>query len=285
MLEARIIINVSDADHSHHNGLSGYYLVPGRKPGEEFGLLVIYSPHEIQDVGGQRQVEHWPSATSIAIDVVGKNTDAASHTKGSPAGYEKWGVLLCEASPDIPRALLLALEEEKTFLNDNPPSHKWIRDRKTKMMMIVNTDNDGFNQQKQEMSDKINELRADFDLYCRKLVTKAEVSRAKLSLQKEDQRLVAEGDTLWAGNQLSKQNISELHKNACKRMGQEREWCYIPKQQVDCPGCGAKIGENILSCPSCHGWLDEGIEELRAMNPKKRKQKMYPEMLEAAASS
>jgi hypothetical protein len=283
MLDARFIINVSDQEYIHSNGAAGTFIVPAKKPGEEFGILPIYNVREIQDVGNQIKTTHWPSATSIALDVMGKNSDAAAHTAGQPAGAEKWGLLLCEANPDIPKDLLAALEEERLFLQEFPPEIKQRRNRNTKMMMILSIDTPENADKKEKMASKITKLRKRFEDDCRKLVTKAEVTRAMRNLQVEDQRLVSEGDTMHAGNEQSKRNISELHKKACARLGQERPWCYIPKQLVDCPGCGAKISENILSCPQCHGWLDEGIEELRAMPPKQRKVAMYPDVVETAS--
>ena len=277
MLDARIVINVSDTPHAHHNGLSGNYIVPAKGDKQEFGMLLVYSAHEVQDVGNQAKTEHWPSSTSVAQDILGMNSDAMAHSQGSSSGAEKWGILLCEAAPDIPKELQQAIAEEVIFLNENPPEIKQRRDRKTRMMLATTVDPPEIAEKKQALSDKVAELREEFKAACRKLVTRAEVNKAKHNLQTEDQRLVSEGDLLYAGNEAAKRNINELHKGASRRLGQERPWCYLVKQLVDCPGCGAKIGENILTCPSCAGWLDEGVEELRAMKPKDRALKMYPE--------
>jgi hypothetical protein len=277
MLDARIVINVSDTDYGHHNGLSGNYIVPAKKASEEFGLLVVYSAHEIQDVGNQAKTQHWPSSTSVALDIIGKHSDATAHTLGAMPGSEKWGLLLCEAAPDIPKELTAAIEEEIIYLNENPPEIKQRRDRKTKMMLATTVDPPEVAEKKEQLAAKVEEERKKFKDYCRKLVTKAEVATAKRNLQIEDQRLVSEGDQYWAGNEQAKRNISELHKGACRRLGQARPWCYIPEQLVDCPGCGAKIRTDVLTCPQCSGWLDEGVEELRKMKPKDRAVKMYPE--------
>jgi hypothetical protein len=284
MLDARIIINVSDQPHAHHNGISGNFIVPGRQPGEEFGILVIHSARELQDVGNNIKTEHWPSSTSVAEDVLEMHSDAAAHSPGSPKGAMKWGLLLCQANPDIPKELVQALDAERMFLNDNRPEIKQRRDPKSRMMLSLNIHEPGVAEKKQELANAVLREREKFTAYCRKLVTKAEIAEAKKNLQFEDQRLVAEGDKMWAGNAAAKLNIGEPHNRACIRLGQERPWCYVAKQLVDCPGCGAKISENILSCPACHGWLDEGIEELRAMTAKKRKAKMYPEMMEPASA-
>lgn len=277
MSQARIIINVSDDVHAHANGLSGTWIVPGKKANEEFSLLLVYPTPEIQDIGDQRRVVHWLKATPLAMDVVGLRSDAAAHSPGSSGTKEKWGLLLCEAEPDVPRELLKAVEEEIEYLNNNPPDVKMRKDKQSGAVVAINDEQPGVAERKQELSERVQALRREFEKECRKLVTKAEVVKAKRALSLEDQRLVAEGDAIWAGPEAGRVNINETHKRACRRLGQERPWCYVPQQLVDCPGCGAKIKEDILSCPHCAGWLDEGIEKLRAMPPKERRVKMYPE--------
>lgn len=277
MLDARIVINVRDTPHLHANGLAGNYIVPEKKADEEFAILVVYNAHEIQDVGNQAKTEHWPSSLSVALDILGKNSDATAHTQGAVGGAEKWGLLLCEAAPDIPKELMTAIDEERAFLNDNPPEIKQKRDRKSKMMLATTVDPPEIADQKNKLALRVEKLRNKFTEDCRKLVTKAEVAKAKLNMKVEDQRLVAEGDKLQGGNEMSKRNLGELHMGACRRLGQTRAWCYTPEQLVACPGCGAQIREDILTCPQCTGWLDEGINELRALKPKDRAMKMYPE--------
>jgi hypothetical protein len=283
MNDARIIINVSDNDYAHHNGASGNWIVPAKKANEEFGMLLVYNARELQDVGNNIKTVHWPSSTSVALDIMGRNSDASAHTLGTVAGVEKWGIYLCEANPDIPRELLLAIDEEIVYLNKHRAKHRQERDDETKMMLQVNLDPPEVKEMKAKLSAAVSSLREKFFRESRRLVQKHEIAKAKECLQTEDQRLVSEGDLLWAGNEAAKRNLNELHKAACRRLGQERPWCYIPKQLVDCPGCGAKIREDILTCPQCAGWLDEGIEELRAMKPKDRAIKMYPERYAEAA--
>ena len=278
MSTARIVINVSNQEHSHANGLSGNYTVPSRKDGEEFGMLVVYDRTEIQDFGENRRAQNseWAKASAVARDIIGRS-DAASHSYGSPATKEKWGLLLCEAEPDLPRELEKALEEERAYLGKHLPNAKYVRDAETGMTVWQNADPENITREKERLSFRVRDLREDFESDCRKMVKKEEISRAKRNLQLEDQRLVAEGDRMWAGSEGDKRNINELHKAACIRLGQERPWCYVPLQLVDCPGCGAKIKENVLSCSHCAGWLDEGIEKLRKMPPKERSMKMYPD--------
>lgn len=277
MSQAKIIINVSTDQQSHANGLSGSLTVLGKKANEEFGILVVYPSPEIQDIGDQRKVVHWLKASPLAQDVVGLRSDAAAHTPGSPGTREKWGLLLCEAEPDVPKELLAAKEEELNFLNENLPDTKFRKDKATGALVAVNVEPVEVVEKKIELSATIQKLQREFEDACRKLVQKSEIKRALTNLGREDARLVAEGDTIWAGPELGRANVNELHKRACIRLGQDRPWCYVPQQQVDCPGCGAKIKENILTCPHCSGWLDEGIEQLRKMPPKERATTMYPE--------
>jgi hypothetical protein len=276
MSQARLVINVSDMEQVHSNGLSGTWIVPGKKPNEEFSVLVVYPTAEIQDIGDQRRIRHWLKATPLAMDIVGLRSDAASRGPGSPGTKEKWGLRLCEAEPDLPKELLNAQEAEIDFLNENPPDVKMRKDMKSGAICATNVEPESVQRKKQELSDLVQKFRQEFERDCRKLVTKAEVQKAKQALTLEDQRAVAEGDRMWA-RPAEQQNVDETHRNACRRLGQERPWCYVPQQLVDCPGCGAKIKENVLSCSHCAGWLDEGIEKLRAMPPKERAQKMYPE--------
>ena len=85
------------------------------------------------------------------------------------------------------------------------------------------------------------ELKQKFEKECRKLVQKSEIQKAKENLAREDARLVAEGDTIWAGPEAGRANINEIHKRACRRLGQERPWCYVPQSLWACPGCGTMI--------------------------------------------
>lgn len=277
MSQASIIINVSDQEHSHANGLSGIWTVPAKDKGEDFALLVVYPTPEIQDIGDLRKTVHWLKSAPLAMDIVGLRSDACAHTPGSPGNKEKWGLLLCEAQPDVSKDWLAAREEELNFLNDNPPDTKMRHDKKSGATVAINVESPEVTKTKLRLSYAVEHARLKFEGECRKLVTKAEITKAKQSLSREDARLVAEGDTMWAGNAASKENINEIHKRACVRTGQERPWCYVPQQLVDCPGCGAGIKENILSCPHCSGWLDEGIPALMKLTSKERAMKLYPD--------
>jgi hypothetical protein len=279
MSQAKIIINVNNVEQPHSNGLSGHHIVPACKPGQAFAMLVVYPTPEIQDIGDQRRVMHWLKAEPLARDIVGLRSDAAAHSHGSTGTKEKWGLLLCEAEPDVPKELIRALEEEVNFLNSNPPDVKMRKDTASGAVVAVNIEAPEVKAKKIELSARVEQLRHEFEEECRKLVQKTEIQKAKRALLVEDQRLVVEGDMMWAKGEgsLERRNINELHREACKRLGREKPWCYLPEQLVSCPGCGSMIKEDILTCPQCSGWLDEGIEGLRSMKPKERAQKMYPE--------
>jgi hypothetical protein len=263
-----LIVNVSNQEQIHSNGLSGQYIVPGKEK-DEFGMLVVYPRNDIQDQGDGRSKVQVIEALELANSVLGVGTHYGSK--------EKWGLILCEAQPDIPKELLTAVRAERDFLNDNPPDVKSRIDKKSGAVGLVTVEPADVSEQKRKMSEAVQRLRSAFEKECRRLVTKKEIAKGKANLLIEDQKLVSVGDKIWAGPEPGRVNISEIHQNACIRLGQERPWCYVPQQLVDCPGCGAKIKENVLSCQHCTGWLDEGIEELRAMPPKDRAMKMYPE--------
>lgn len=271
MAQARIIINVRDQEHFHSNGLSGMWLVPAKGPKEEFAMLVVYDRSEIQDLGENRRTQNteWAKASELAKSIMGFGSHMGS--------LEKWGMLLCVAEPDLPRELEKAIAEETIFLNKHIPQAIFQKDQESGAAVAVNVEPESVSKRKVELSDNVQKLRQEFEKECRKLVMKSEIAQAKQNLLMEDQRLIAQGDQIWAGPEPGRINVNELHKNACIRLGQQRPWCYIPQQLVDCPGCGAGIKENILSCPHCHGFLDEGIEELRRLKPKERAQFMYPE--------
>ncbi len=69
------------------------------------------------------------------------------------------------------------------------------------------------------------------------------------------QRLIAEGDTLWARGH-SFREISDMHRRAAIALGVEREWAYVPMRTTECPACGEKIKSGVAVCKHCHAILD-----------------------------
>lgn len=70
------------------------------------------------------------------------------------------------------------------------------------------------------------------------------------------QRLVADGDTMWARGH-SFREISDLHRRAAIALGIEREWAYVPMRMVDCPACGEKVKPGVAVCRHCSAILDK----------------------------
>ncbi len=69
------------------------------------------------------------------------------------------------------------------------------------------------------------------------------------------QRLVSDGDTMWARGH-SFREISDLHRRAAISLGIEREWAYVPTRMVDCPACGEKVKPGVAVCKHCRAILN-----------------------------
>jgi len=278
MSQASLVINVSEEDHQHSNGLSGTWVVPGRKKDEKFALLVVYPTPEIQDIGSQKRTVHWLKAAPLAKDIVGLRSDAAAHGLGIIGSKEKWGLLLCKAEPDVPKDLEQAIETEMEFLNHNMPDVKYKRDADTGASVAINVEDIEVKKQKIKLAEHVWNLRLHFEEECRALVSQAEIMKAKRNLLTEDQRLVGEGDRMFASVK-EQQNINEIHRRACARLGQTRPWCYTPQQLVECPGCGAMIKENTLRCSECNAIFDDELEVLRSLSRRERFARLYPDQV------
>jgi len=70
------------------------------------------------------------------------------------------------------------------------------------------------------------------------------------------QRLITEGDTMWARGH-SFREISDLHRRAAIGLGVEREWAYVPMRMHECPACGEKVKIGVAVCKHCGAILDE----------------------------
>jgi hypothetical protein len=70
------------------------------------------------------------------------------------------------------------------------------------------------------------------------------------------QRLITEGDTMWARGH-SFREISDLHRRAAIGLGVEREWAYVPMRMSECPACGEKVKIGVAVCKHCGAILDE----------------------------
>lgn len=268
MAEARVIINVGEVEFIHGNGLSGQHVIPAKKPDEQFGILIVYPTPEIQDIGDDRKTVHWLKSTPLAKDIAGMRSDDGNYTR--------FGVLLCEAEAELPRDLLKAIEDEIEFLNENPPDVKYKK-AKDGIMGAINVESDSVKETKTELSYTVQRLRTKFERDCRKLVTKEEVAKARQNMHNTYAQLVSDGDTLWAGNELDRKNISDLAKRACRALGLERPWCYAPVQQFPCPGCGKPCRENVITCGSCGAVFDREIADYAKMSNAEKARSLYPD--------
>lgn len=81
---------------------------------------------------------------------------------------------------------------------------------------------------------------------------------AVVSARRDDfyQRLVTDGDTMWARGH-SFREISDLHRRAAISLGAEREWAYVPMRMADCPACGEKVKPGVAVCRHCRAILDQ----------------------------
>jgi hypothetical protein len=70
------------------------------------------------------------------------------------------------------------------------------------------------------------------------------------------QRLITEGDTMWARGHYFPE-ISDLHRRAAIGLGVEREWAYVPMRMNECPACGEKVKIGVAVCRHCNAILDE----------------------------
>jgi zinc-ribbon domain len=86
--------------------------------------------------------------------------------------------------------------------------------------------------------------------------TTEELSAAAARRDQFYQRLVTDGDMMWARGH-SFREISDLHRRAAIALGAEREWAYVPMRMNDCPACGEKVKPGVAVCRHCGAILDE----------------------------
>lgn len=85
--------------------------------------------------------------------------------------------------------------------------------------------------------------------------TAEELTQATARRDSFYQRLVSEGDVMWARGH-SFREISDLHRRAAIALGVEREWAYVPMRMADCPACGEKVKTGVAVCKHCGAILD-----------------------------
>jgi hypothetical protein len=85
----------------------------------------------------------------------------------------------------------------------------------------------------------------------------AELATATARREGFYQKLITEGDTMWARGH-SFREISDLHRRAAIGLGIEREWACVPMRMSECPACGEKVKVGVAVCRHCSAILDEG---------------------------
>ena len=270
--ECSIIINVSEVEFRHGNGVSGFTVIPPRPSDMPFSMLVIYPTPEIQDIGDNRSTVHWVKSRPLAKAICQLHTDQP---------YTKWGVALCEAEIDMPKSLEKAIEAEHLYLNDNPPqsTHRLQVINGSRMMVAVNTDDESVKNEKVRLSGVVLEERQKFEAHCRTLIDKSEIQGAKQRMLAEYARLVSEADQLWAGGPITQRDISDLHRRACRTLGQERPWSYTAVEQFPCPGCGKPCRVGVITCGSCGAIFEREIEEYALLTNREKAAELYPHRL------
>lgn len=88
----------------------------------------------------------------------------------------------------------------------------------------------------------------------RSVPSEAELAEASRKLLSWDLALISEGDTYFDRNR--KEDISDLHRNAARRLGLKKPW--LPENQLAaaCPVCGSDIKPGVAVCPNCTAILD-----------------------------
>ena len=255
MPEVAIVINVNNEKYDYSRGILGVYTVPAAEwksthmVDRKFGVLVVYSRGEVQDVGnGQRKVNEAVPARKLAEDIVGYGGER----------MEKRGLLICAAEPDEPKELEKAIRAEKEYLNTHPPDIRQRMNPVLRVREVVNMQDlePGAKEEKIKMSQTVERARLKFEAYCRTLVTNDEVELAVENLVREDKRIFSEAQTLYSmeGN---RKEITLKHQNAANRIGQEAPWVFTPASMEDCPACGAKVKKAVAICQHCGAVLDD----------------------------
>lgn len=88
----------------------------------------------------------------------------------------------------------------------------------------------------------------------------------KLLNAKFDQ-MIAEADAHYANHKPD--DVSEMHRMACRRRKQSRPWLNAGVEIEFCPACGESVKANIARCPHCTAVLNEELD--RRFFPEKYK--------------
>lgn len=71
-------------------------------------------------------------------------------------------------------------------------------------------------------------------------------------------QIVSEADAHYANHKPD--DISDMHRMACRRLKQTRPWLNAGVELESCPACGESVKANIARCPHCTAVLNEDLD-------------------------
>lgn len=77
------------------------------------------------------------------------------------------------------------------------------------------------------------------------------IAAAYQRLEANYNRLIEEAKMLWTAGGDGRRQIGNTHRRAASYFGEEFEWNQLYRQRVECEGCGNKINERAVVCPTC----------------------------------
>jgi hypothetical protein len=215
-LNCGLVLNVSDQEFVQSLGGLGTFTIPACKPGQKYALLVVRPVTETIDEGFNKSHGQTWVGGDVAKDVAGMNSDRDGR-------YERFGVLVCAATPTFPAEI-----------EDLERKDAQMYKLRTERQKTGNTRPVESPEEAQRRGDRAHEIWTKFVAESHKLVKPEEIARAKQNHLSEAQRLVVQGDGFWALPREQK-NITDTHRRAALLLGQERPWCYMPQELEPCP--------------------------------------------------
>jgi hypothetical protein len=78
--------------------------------------------------------------------------------------------------------------------------------------------------------------------------TAAELAEAKKRLIATMQKFLHQGDALFNGTQVERNQLGSIHRKAAEYLGQHRDWNVTPIQMIDCRFCYQKVNPLSAKC-------------------------------------
>lgn len=88
--------------------------------------------------------------------------------------------------------------------------------------------------------------------------TEEELKKARKTLNKTYDRLIAEADTYWNQGPSEYKNVTDIHRLAAKTRGQKNKpWAREVDELAACNICGSQLSPSAAICPVCKNVIDE----------------------------